>query len=203
MSPLASAIARRRRTVLRAAAVLGVFLAVAEAYCLHAAARHLRAGDAALARGDVALARLSWESAAARPAPFNGYAEAAMGRLTALEKSFEGEGNPAEALRLCFSIRGIARSVDGPLPFYREEEKYVEGRIPALAAVLGVELSPDRYTPYRPIRAWASLPAILCFAGFVLAAFAALREGGRGRTVRAGLLAAGLFLLWLLLLRAA
>lgn len=177
--------------------VAGVF-AIFEVYCLRFAYVHLRVGDDARIRGNMGMARVSWESAASRPAPFNVFAREAMGRLVEHEKALEADGRLAEALRACFSIKGIARSTDGYRHYYKAQEEYVDGRIPDLARGIGVELSPDRYTLYRPIRGWAAHLAILLFAGFVLSAFQAIRSDGKRDLILYVSLSACSFLLWLL-----
>lgn len=190
--------ARRIVAIVTAA---GILAAIFEAHCLLSASRHLERGNRAAAAGRPDLARLEWESAAARPAPFNAFAREAMARLVAEEERLEGEGRTAEALRLCFSIRGIAASTEGYLSYYDRERSAVMDRMPKLSAALGVELSPDRYTPYRPVRTFAAHLAIMCFAGFALSGVLAIRaEGGKSRILR-GVLSAALFVLWILFLR--
>lgn len=193
----------RRGKAFTALLVVAGLLAVLEAYCLQFAYVHLRRGNVAYARGDTDMARLSWESAACRPAPFNVFACDAMDRLVEFEKTLEADGRNAEALRACFSIKGIARSTAGYRTYYGEQEKYASGRIPVLAGRLGVELSEDRYTLYRPIREWAAHLALLFFSGFVVGAFRSIRSEGRREKVLSGALSACSFLLWLIFLRMA
>jgi len=181
------------------AATLGIWWG----HSLYFAARDLRNGTAAWDRGEMELARLHWESAASRPAPGNGYARRAMDRLIRLEEALEAEGRSAEALRLCFSIGGIAHATEGYWSWYAPERNFAEGRIPALAEILGVSLSPDRYTLYRPVRHGAAHAAILGFAGFVAAAWAAIGAGDARKRRAWSALALLLLAAWLLLLRAA
>ena len=190
----------RGRKILAVLLVVAGVLAIFEVYCLRFAYVHLRKGDDARARGNIDLARLSWESAASRPAPFNVFAREAMDRLVEHEKTLEADGRLAEALRTCFSIKGIARSTDGYRHYYKTQEEYVDGRIPDLARRLGVELSRDRYILYRPIRGWVAHLALLLFAGFVLSAFRAIRSDGKRDLILYAALSACSFLLWLLFL---
>lgn len=189
-----------RRVALAAILIAGIPM-ILEAWCLHFAYVQLRNGDDAYARGNVDLARLSWESAASRPAPFNLFAREAMDRLIEHEKGLEKAGRLAEALRVCFSIRGIAHSTAGYFTYYGKQEEYVLGRIPELSSRLGVDLSLDRYTLYRPIRGWSAHAGVLFFFGFVLAGFGAIRSNERRRAILCGVLAACSFVLWLFFLR--
>ena len=196
---------RRSRRVkgLVVLAILACVLLVLEAWCLRFAYVQLRKGDDAYASGNMDMARLSWESAASRPAPFNRFAGDAMNRLVEHEKALEAEGRLAEALRACFSIKGIARSTVGYRTYYGEQEKYAAGRIPVLADRMGVELSGDRYTLYRPIREWAAHLAVFFFSGFVLSGFWSIRIEARREGILFGALSACSFLLWLIFLRLA
>lgn len=183
--------------------VAALTLGVAWAHCLLFSRQHLGSGDGAAAAGDAETARLEWETAASRPAPLNGYAREAMGRLVALEEDLERQGRSAEALRICFSVRGIANAAAGPWPWYRAERDLASGRIETLSRGLGVRLAPDRFTLFRPVRAWAAFGALAAFAGFVwLALKAIVAAGGRPRAAL-GTASAALFLLWLVFLRMA
>jgi hypothetical protein len=178
-------------------------LGVAWAHCLLYSRQHLASGDAAAAAGDAETARLEWETAASRPAPLNGYAREAMARLVALEETLERQGRTAEALRVCFSVRGIANASAGLWPWYRAERDLASGRIEALSRDRGVRFGPDRFTLFRPVRTWPAFGALASFAGFVwLALKAIVAAGGRPRAAL-GAASAALFLLWLLLLRTA
>lgn len=183
--------------------VAALTVGVAWAHCLVFSRQHLGSGDSAAAAGDAERARLEWETAASRPAPLNGYAREAMGRLVALEESLERQGRSAEALRICFSVRGIANAAAGPWPWYRTERDLASGRIEAFSRDLGVKLGPDRFTLFRPVRAWAAFGALASFAGFVALAIKAIAAGGPRRAAALGFASAAFFLLWLLLLRTA
>ncbi len=177
-------------------------LGVAWAHCLIFSARHLGLGDRAEAARDTETARLEWETAASRPAPLNGYAAEAMGRLLLMETALERQGRTAEALRVCFSVRGIANAAAGLWPWYRAERDLASARIEALSRELGVGFGPDRFTRFRPVRAWAAFGALAAFAGFVWMTLKAIAAGGRPRAAL-GAASAALFLVWLVLLRIA
>ncbi len=183
--------------------VAALTVGVAWAHYLLFSRQHLGLGDGAAAAGDAETARLEWETAASRPAPLNAYAREAMGRLVALEESLERQGRPAEALRVCFSVRGIANAAAGFWPWYRAESDLASDRIEALSRDLGARLGPDRFTLFRPVRAWAAFGALASFAGFVWLAIKAIVAAGVRPRAALGAVSAALFLLWLVLLRMA
>lgn len=183
--------------------VAALTLGVAWAHCVVFSRQHLASGDAAAAAGDAVTARLEWEAAASRPAPLNGFAAEAMGRLVAMEAAFERQGRAAEALRVCFSVRGIANAAAGPWPWYRAESDLASARIEALSRELGVRFGPDRFTLFRPLRAWIALGALAAFAGFVWLTLKAIASAAGRPRAALGAASAALFLAWLLLLRLA
>ncbi len=184
-------------------ATLLALLFVLDTWCVQSSRVHLDTGKEAGRRGDLDTARLEWESAASRPAPFNPYAAEGMRLLVGMERRLEDEGRFAEALRVCFSIQGIVGATSGYWSYYSDEGGYVSGRIPELARRMGVAIAPERFFLYRPVRGWAAHLAVGSFVLSVASALAAITGASRRRRVRMGWVAVVAFLLWLLFLRSA
>lgn len=175
------------------------------AVCAVQARRHLAAGDAAERAGNRLLARLEWEAAASRPAPFNAEAREAMARLVRLVGIYESAGKPGEALKTCLSIGAIARATGGLVAWHPDAEEFAARRGAELASMAGIDFQPDRFTLFRPVRRAPAAAAPLALAGFAASVSWGIlgrRTGGRGR---GGYPAAAVacLVLWLALLRLA
>ena len=186
------------------AAVLGCLVAWT-AVCALQARHHLAAGDAADRAGNRLLARLEWEAAASRPAPYNVGEREAMNRLVRLVGIYESDGKPGEALKTCLSIGAVVRATGGLVVWHPGAAEFVDRRGADLASKAGVVFQPDRFTLFRPVRRAPAAAAPLALAGFAVSASLGIlgRQSGSRARWKYPAAAAGCLVLWLLLLRLA